>query len=204
VGGSEHSRGCVVEAASFVREAFGVGDWVETEEEDDIEGSLGLLVDMGEVGKRRHCSQHSLLVEWFKRRNPNHAFDLLQRQRDSTFSSLNAMSSKRKWDQAGPDGSPPPKEKGEGDKNATDAAAAAAAIAAKIAAQFAGGGLSGAMKDPHDAEYTHDIDINDVRNRYLLTKSSTQQEVHIYTFILTLVSNVKPILFRFTMKREHP
>ncbi|THU93891.1 hypothetical protein K435DRAFT_182116 [Dendrothele bispora CBS 962.96] len=87
------------------------------------------------------------------------------------------MSSKRKWDQPGPgDGSPPPKEKVEGAQS--DAAAAAAAIAAKIAAQFAGGGLSGAMKDPHDAEYTHDIDINDVRNRYLLTKSSTQQEIH--------------------------
>ncbi|KAF9269281.1 hypothetical protein L218DRAFT_851329 [Marasmius fiardii PR-910] len=94
--------------------------------------------------------------------------------------------SKRKWDQAGPstdEGAPASKvEKTDDSKTASEAAAAAAAIAAKIAAQFAGGGggagITGAMKDPHDAEFTHDIDINDVRNRYLLTKSSTQQEIH--------------------------
>ncbi|KAK7062517.1 hypothetical protein VNI00_000005 [Paramarasmius palmivorus] len=88
--------------------------------------------------------------------------------------------SKRKWDQPGPGNDEGgPSSKGDDGKSASDAAAAAAAIAAKIAAQFAGGGpLGGAMRDPHDAEYTHDIDINDVRNRYLLTKSSTQQEIH--------------------------
>ncbi len=61
-------------------------------------------------------------------------------------------------------------------KSASEAAAAAAsAIAAKIAAQYADGGLAG--KDPHDGEFTHDIDINDVRNRYLLTKGTTQDQV---------------------------
>ena len=84
------------------------------------------------------------------------------------------MSSKRKWDQPAEDVKPatPSSE----DKGTSDAAAAAAAIAAKIAAQYAGGG----MKDPHDAEFTHDIDINDVRNRYMLTKGTTQQEVSWY------------------------
>ncbi|KAG7094225.1 hypothetical protein E1B28_007832 [Marasmius oreades] len=91
--------------------------------------------------------------------------------------------SKRKWDQASTnidEAAPISKvEKTDDSKTASEAAAVAAAIAAKIAAQFAGGtGLTGAMKDPHDAEFTHDIDINDVRNRYLLTKSSTQQEIH--------------------------
>ena len=91
------------------------------------------------------------------------------------------MSSKRKWDQAGPEeGSPPAKAiKQEDGKTASEAAAAAAAIAAKIAAQFAGsssGSLVGG-KDPHDGDYIHDIDINDVRNRYLLTKGSTQTQV---------------------------
>jgi hypothetical protein len=56
-----------------------------------------------------------------------------------------------------------------------------AAIAAKIAAQFAGSGGSGGgmpdKKDPHDAEFTKDIEINDVRNRYMLTRGSTQQQV---------------------------
>ncbi|TDL24653.1 hypothetical protein BD410DRAFT_98865 [Rickenella mellea] len=97
------------------------------------------------------------------------------------------MSSKRKWDQAAPDAKgdeeqPSKAQKAEDGKTASEAAAAAAAIAAKIAAQFANGpSLSpgpGGSKDPHDGEFTHDIDINDVRNRYLLTKGSTQQQIH--------------------------
>ncbi|KAI0064912.1 eukaryotic type KH-domain type I [Artomyces pyxidatus] len=99
------------------------------------------------------------------------------------------MSSKRKWDQAGPEGTPeddsPAKvPKVEEGKSASTAAAAAAAIAAKIAAQFSGGAIAGGtglalgQKDPHDAEFTHDIDINDVRNRYMLTKGSTQTQIH--------------------------
>ncbi|OJT03482.1 hypothetical protein TRAPUB_5901 [Trametes pubescens] len=94
------------------------------------------------------------------------------------------MSSKRKWDQAGPEpgeGEGPSAKavKVEDGKTASEAAAAAAAIAAKIAAQFASsGGASLGLKDPHDGDFNKDIDINDVRNRYLLTKGSTQQQVH--------------------------
>ncbi|KAJ4475459.1 hypothetical protein J3R30DRAFT_555544 [Lentinula aciculospora] len=62
-------------------------------------------------------------------------------------------------------------------KQASEAAAAAAAIAAKIAAQFASGGASAMGGGLNDAAYTHDIDINDARNRYMLCKSSTQQEI---------------------------
>ena len=94
------------------------------------------------------------------------------------------MSAKRKWDQAGPesddaDGPSAKATKVEEGKTASEAAAAAAAIAAKIAAQFAGSGgaTPGGAKDPHDGEFTHDIDINDIRNRYLLTKGQTQTEV---------------------------
>lgn len=99
------------------------------------------------------------------------------------------MSSKRKWDQAAPelgsaDGETPTKAlKTEEGKTVSEAAAAAAAIAAKIAAQFsatadaAPGSIQIGQRDPHDAEFTHDIDINDIRNRYLLTKSSTQSEI---------------------------
>ncbi|KAH9941180.1 uncharacterized protein BXZ73DRAFT_42203 [Epithele typhae] len=95
------------------------------------------------------------------------------------------MSSKRKWDHTGPEGeeAEPTSVKAvkvEDGKSASEAAAAAAAIAAKIAAQFAGpaGSAAGGSKDPHDGEFTHDIDINDVRNRYLLTKGATQQQIH--------------------------
>ncbi|THH08953.1 hypothetical protein EW145_g2350 [Phellinidium pouzarii] len=102
------------------------------------------------------------------------------------------MSSKRKWDQAGPaddDGAPSAKaQRSEDSKSASDAAAAAAAIAAKIAAQFAGsppasGSATGSgtalgPKDPFDGAFTHDIDINDIRNRYLLTKGSTQEQIN--------------------------
>ena len=92
------------------------------------------------------------------------------------------MSSKRKWDQAGPNDStesPAKVSKVDEGKTASEAAAAAAAIAAKIAAQFAGpgGSVLPGTKDPHDGDFTHDIDINDVRNRYLLTKGSTQTQV---------------------------
>jgi hypothetical protein len=98
------------------------------------------------------------------------------------------MSSKRKWDQAAPEeskddpDSPSKVAKVDESKNASTAAAAAAAIAAKIAAQFSsttaggGNGLLG-TKDIHDGDFTQDIDINDVRNRYMLTKGSTQQQV---------------------------
>ena len=91
------------------------------------------------------------------------------------------MSSKRKWDQAAPEvdseEQPSKATKTEDAKSASEAAATAAAIAAKIAAQFANGGTGGGGKDPYDGEFTHDIDINDLRNRYLLTRGSTQQQV---------------------------
>jgi len=93
------------------------------------------------------------------------------------------MSSKRKWDQPGPneDESLTKKEDVKDvkdSKTASEAAAAAAAIAAKIAAQFASPMGLGGQKDPHDPEFTHDIDINDVRNRYMLTKGTTQAQIH--------------------------
>lgn len=85
--------------------------------------------------------------------------------------------SKRKWDQPAPgEEGPNTKAKTEESKTASEAAAAAAAIAAKIAAQFASGALGGGDRD-YDADFTHDIDINDVRNRYLLTRGSTQDQV---------------------------
>ena len=86
--------------------------------------------------------------------------------------------SKRKWDQPAPgeEGTTPKAAKTEESKTASEAAAAAAAIAAKIAAQFASGALGGGDKE-HDAEFVQDIDINDVRNRYLLTRGSTQDQV---------------------------
>ncbi|KAJ7274983.1 hypothetical protein C8J57DRAFT_1466843 [Mycena rebaudengoi] len=90
------------------------------------------------------------------------------------------MASKRKWDQVGPEDTPVKVAKTEESKSASDAAATAAAIAAKIAAQFTGGSFPPAMglpKDIYDGEFTFDIDINDQRNRYLLTKSSTQDQI---------------------------
>ncbi|KAG8698538.1 hypothetical protein FRC08_005849 [Ceratobasidium sp. 394] len=113
---------------------------------------------------------------------------------------------KRKWDQpASGDGSgelPSKVTKMEESSKATEAANAAALIAAKIAAQYGapggggydsgglgggsvglGSGVGGAAsadhkRDPFDGPFTHDIEINDLRNRYLLTKGSTQQQIH--------------------------
>ncbi|PWN37779.1 eukaryotic type KH-domain (KH-domain type I) [Meira miltonrushii] len=73
------------------------------------------------------------------------------------------------------------------------AAAAAAAAAARIAAQFNAHQTSNAAstsqptkkpeektreRDPNDGDFVHDIEINDIRNRYLLTKAQTQNQIH--------------------------
>lgn len=93
-------------------------------------------------------------------------------------------------------------------KNASTAAAAAAAIAAKIAAQYSNsavGGTGGLLgpKDIHDGDFTQDIDINDVRNRYMLTKGSTQQQVRHSSPSTTDISheNLCPFSFRYTTKQ---
>lgn len=59
-----------------------------------------------------------------------------------------------------------------------------AAIAARIASTMTGGIAKSPVvkeekekKDVYDGAFTHDIDINDLRNRYLITKGSTQQQV---------------------------
>ncbi|KAJ9104332.1 hypothetical protein QFC19_003972 [Naganishia cerealis] len=91
------------------------------------------------------------------------------------------MSSKRKWDDEA-NSAPAP-------AISSDAAAQAAAIAARIAATMSGGagaspsgGASGVTskddkKDPYDGAFTYDIDINDLRNRYLITKGATQHQI---------------------------
>ena len=113
------------------------------------------------------------------------------------------MSSKRKWDQPGPLEDDHSKPKSE-DKTASEAAAAAAAIAAKIAAQFAGGtlGASG-LKDQHDGDFVKDIDINDVRNRYMLTKGSTQQQVSPWFSKSKYYFPFHVFLLRIMKKRVH-
>lgn len=96
---------------------------------------------------------------------------------------------KRKWD-SGPDGSPNTKIKTEETGNqseANGAADAAAAIAARIAAQYAPTPVKAKQNDGpkyekdkpeiNDPEFVKDIDINDQRNRYLLTKGPTQAEI---------------------------
>ena len=133
-------------------------------------------------------------------------------QTSETLTSQHGMSSKRKWDQAAPeiDSDPPSKAtKTEDAKTASEAAATAAAIAAKIAAQFANGGTGGGGKDPYDGDFTHDIDINDLRNRYLLTRGSTQQQVTRFcSFLSTLETHFCffSLLFvlRFTKRPGRP
>ncbi|CAH7687465.1 hypothetical protein BY996DRAFT_4601163 [Phakopsora pachyrhizi] len=100
---------------------------------------------------------------------------------------------KRKWD-SGPDGSPSVKPKTEDKENGggppqetSGAADAAAAIAARIAAQYAPPQAKTRPVEPtkyekdkpevNDPDFVKDIDINDQRNRYLLTKGPTQAEI---------------------------
>ena len=103
------------------------------------------------------------------------------------------MSSERrsKWDAPAQDsGSAPTSSSSDGNA----AAAAAAAAAARIAAQFnahqtANNPASTSQstkkseeksreRDPNDGDFVHDIEINDIRNRYLLTKAQTQNQIH--------------------------
>jgi hypothetical protein len=97
------------------------------------------------------------------------------------------MASKRRWDQQSPSDHQGALDvvKTEESGSASNAAAAAAAIAAKIAAQFANGASAGAGMT-HEDDFTHDIDINDVRNRYLLTKGATQEQVCHSTYLCYL------------------
>ncbi|POW14413.1 hypothetical protein PSTT_02872 [Puccinia striiformis] len=102
---------------------------------------------------------------------------------------------KRKWD-SGPDGTANTKVKVEETTNETNtesngAADAAAAIAARIAAQYAPAPVKSKSNEPpkyekdkpevNDPEFVKDIDINDQRNRYLLTKGPTQAEIQAET-----------------------
>jgi hypothetical protein len=113
------------------------------------------------------------------------------------------MSSKRKWDQAAPgagqeDETSNKIAKVEDGKTASEAAAAAAAIAAKIAAQFsASGGL-----DAPEAEFTQDIDINDQRNRYMLTKGGTQAQASPITHVRHIQSRMKLTLLHCRYMRK--
>lgn len=88
---------------------------------------------------------------------------------------------KSKWDQPGPPSNDAtPEASGSSKKlDPAEAAAQAAAIAAKIAAQFAAGGALDGLGGPAEHAFVKDIDINDVRNRYMLTKGSTQQQVNL-------------------------
>ncbi|SGY77157.1 BQ5605_C005g03569 [Microbotryum silenes-dioicae] len=107
------------------------------------------------------------------------------------------MSSKRKWDDAGATEDAAlkqPKTEPENDVERSTSSAsaapepavnavedpkaaidAAAEVAARLAAQY-GGKPAPAPAQP-DPEFVKDIEINDLRNRYLLTKEPTQQQI---------------------------
>ncbi|WVF69771.1 hypothetical protein IAT40_004550 [Kwoniella sp. CBS 6097] len=65
------------------------------------------------------------------------------------------------------------------DGGASDAAARAAAIAAKIAASLRPGvqGNELVKKEKDEGDFVKDIEVNDLRNRYVLTKGSTQKQI---------------------------
>ena len=83
----------------------------------------------------------------------------------------------------------------------TDSACVRAArIAAQIAAQYTGtrsggGGLDDGPKgkdqrEQNDPAFVKDIEINDLRNRYLLTKGSSQQQVSSFFFPLNFCTRL--------------
>ena len=65
------------------------------------------------------------------------------------------------------------------DTKPSDAATAAAAIAAKIAASLRPGVAGNELmkREKEEGDFVRDIEINDLRNRYVLTKGPTQKQV---------------------------
>ncbi|KAK4052613.1 hypothetical protein OIO90_004241 [Microbotryomycetes sp. JL221] len=107
---------------------------------------------------------------------------------------------KRKWDEPGPAGATvdatsdataptdEPAAKQQKTQEATpadgskEAADAAAEVAARLAAQYApkkatDGVYVKDQREASDPEFVKDIEINDLRNRYVLTKGATQQQI---------------------------
>ena len=92
---------------------------------------------------------------------------------------MDSADRKRKWDE--PAGDTEPEVKPPVASGSSDAASQAAAIAAKIAASLRGPpGAQGhelVKTENKDEGFVKDIEINDLRNRYVLTKGSTQKQV---------------------------
>ncbi|WWC59505.1 uncharacterized protein I303_102061 [Kwoniella dejecticola CBS 10117] len=84
---------------------------------------------------------------------------------------------KSRWDD--PSSSTPPTS-ASASADASDAAARAAAIAAKIAASLRPGAQGNELvkqEKKDEGDFVKDIEVNDLRNRYVLTKGSTQKQI---------------------------
>ncbi|WVW78397.1 hypothetical protein I302_100351 [Kwoniella bestiolae CBS 10118] len=82
---------------------------------------------------------------------------------------------KSRWDDPSASSSTPP-----AGNDASDAAARAAAIAAKIAASLRPGVQGNELmkqEKKDEGDFVKDIEVNDLRNRYVLTKGSTQKQI---------------------------
>ncbi|ORX33904.1 hypothetical protein BD324DRAFT_637677 [Kockovaella imperatae] len=93
---------------------------------------------------------------------------------------MDSSERKRKWDEPAGDTAPDARTSA-APSGSSDAAAQAAAIAAKIAASLRGPpGAQGhelVKSENKDEGFVKDIEINDLRNRYVLTKGSTQKQI---------------------------
>ena len=102
---------------------------------------------------------------------------------------MSTEGAKRKWDESTPEAKAGTPTAGKPD----EATSAAAAIAAKIAASIRG--PSGAQGHelmrliPGEDGHIKDIPINDLKNRYVLTKGSTQKQVRL-TFLFKLLKSL--------------
>lgn len=91
---------------------------------------------------------------------------------------MDSSDRKRRWDDAPAPASAPGASSSAPTSNAA-AAAQAAAIAARIAASLRPGVQGNELMTVNkpDEGFVKDIEINDLRNRYLLTKGPTQKQV---------------------------
>jgi len=120
-----------------------------------------------------------------------------------------------RWDAPAPGGNSAPS----GPTPNATAAAQAAAIAAKIAASLPAGTHGSALiKKSEDEGFVRDIEINDLRNRYVLTKGPTQKKVseiraeRVFPYLSLSVIVARPhslararawLMYRLKKRQEH-
>ena len=95
----------------------------------------------------------------------------------ATIDSYTSIITMSRWDQPAPSTSTSPQATAEEQADVSDAIAMAAKIAASLRPGAQGLELVRLNRNEPEGDFVKDIEVNDLRNRYVLTKDTTQKEV---------------------------